>query len=577
MTDAPVARPDGSTRIIHLVAVAIALIPLVVSAVTLARHGPETALGDRALIEMHTRDVGTHEPLVGLYSRDGWSHPGPIEFFLLAPSYRLLGSDLAALMIGALVVNALAIVGMAEIARRVGGLRAALLVLLAASVVLRAFGPDLVRDPWVLPITVLPFGAFCLASWAMASGRIWALPVAAGLTTFLVQTHVQFAALAVPAFVVGGTWLVIAVRRDPRPRWRALGTTALVTAVGSVLLWLPTIWDQLFRSGNVGAIVRWFRASAEGTHTLGDGARIVFGQFAALPDWITGTRRQSRLDGGTTLQTTTLVPVLLAVVVLACVVAWRRRDRAPLRLIAMLGVNVVVGVVATARTVGVMYDYRLQWTWILAALVMAATAWIGWNALAGWRPALATAAVPVTLILLAAVAGAATIDATDTAGIEWVSNETSTAVRAAARHLDPEGGPLLLEAASIPSNWQLQGVIADLERRGFAVRVPRGADGIYGAHRAVGPGPLQAHLRVVAGPDLTGFTLPAGWKTIGYGGRRPLAEQAREGRRIQTARRRLTARFDRGEIDADTYAHRLFALALQVPSAVLILEQTGAG
>ncbi len=428
----------------------------------------------------------------------------------------------------------------------------------------------------MLPITVLPFGALCLASWAMASGRIWALPVAAGLTTFLVQTHVQFAALAVPPLLVGGTWLVLHLRREPRVRWRAFATTALITVAGLAVVWFPTIWDQLFRSGNAGAIVRWFRESAEGTHTLGDGARIVFGQFAAVPDWITGTRRQSRLDGGTTLQTMTLVPVLLGAVALACVLAWRRRDRPPLRLIAILGVSVVVGVVATARTVGVMYDYRLQWTWILAALVMAATAWIGWNALDGRRPALAATIVPVILVLLAAFAGAATIDATDTTGIEWVSRDTTTAVRRAARHLDPKGGPVLVEAASIPSNWQLDGVIADLERRGFTVRVPRGADAIYGAHRAAGSGPLQAHLRIVAGPDLTGFTRPAGWRIIGYGGRHPLAEQAREGGRIERARQRLTARFERGEIDQEAYVRRLFDLALQVPSAVLVLEQVGA-
>ncbi|MGZ4701029.1 MAG: hypothetical protein ACXV98_07445, partial [Ilumatobacteraceae bacterium] len=64
------------------------------------------AVGDIALIELRTRDVLTaHPPLVGAYSRYGWSHPGPAEFYLFAVPYRLFGGDARALRLTALLFN----------------------------------------------------------------------------------------------------------------------------------------------------------------------------------------------------------------------------------------------------------------------------------------------------------------------------------------------------------------------------------------------------------------------------------------------------------------------------------------
>ena len=55
--------------------------------------------------ELHIRDVGVHELLYGLYSRNDWSHPGPVYFYLLAPLYRLTGNASIAMNIGALLIN----------------------------------------------------------------------------------------------------------------------------------------------------------------------------------------------------------------------------------------------------------------------------------------------------------------------------------------------------------------------------------------------------------------------------------------------------------------------------------------
>lgn len=64
--------------------IAVVLLPLAVFAVRVLANGWPNAGGDRALIELRTRDVGVHTPLLGSYSRYGFNHPGPLWFYVLA-------------------------------------------------------------------------------------------------------------------------------------------------------------------------------------------------------------------------------------------------------------------------------------------------------------------------------------------------------------------------------------------------------------------------------------------------------------------------------------------------------------
>ena len=209
------ARERGD-RIVVVAAVALVLLPLVVSAaaVGLGVGEPWYPWSDWALTEMQVRDVGRHPVELGLYSRDGWGHPGPILFYLLALPYRLVGGHPVGLLLGALVINGASVVAMAWLARRRGGVPLLLCTLLAGAVVLSALGADLWQDPWVCYVTTLPFGVLLFLSWAMACGDRWALPAGAVLTTFLAQTHVGFVAVAVPVFLWGAGSLAWRVGRS---------------------------------------------------------------------------------------------------------------------------------------------------------------------------------------------------------------------------------------------------------------------------------------------------------------------------------------------------------------------------
>src|SRR5947209_6059220 len=94
----------------HAVAVVVVLlVPLaVVAGRVLASHW--ISYSDYSAIELRTRAVGTSTtPLVGPFSRYGWSHPGPLLFYALAVPYRILGEQGRGLLLGALLVNGVAI------------------------------------------------------------------------------------------------------------------------------------------------------------------------------------------------------------------------------------------------------------------------------------------------------------------------------------------------------------------------------------------------------------------------------------------------------------------------------------
>ena len=243
------------------------------------------------------RDVGHHPVLIGLYSRDGWSHPGPILFYLLAVPYRLTGGSSVGLQLGALLINGAAIVGMALVARRRGGTPLLLCTLLGCGLLVRTLGPDFVRDPWVCYITVIPFGLMVLLSWSMACGDTWALPVGAGVASYLAQTHVGYVALAVPVAGLGCGLLSCgwpsdadgAVTPPAGPAPRCCGPRRAHLGRRRAVLWLPPLIDEFGSApGNLSQILRWFQKGEP--HTLAQGYRVVGAQFGWPPEWLTHHR-----------------------------------------------------------------------------------------------------------------------------------------------------------------------------------------------------------------------------------------------------------------------------------------------
>jgi hypothetical protein len=547
-------RAAVSGRVVALF-VALALLPLLVSAVQfVVDAGDDWApTADRALIELRVRDVGRHPVQLGLYSRDGWSHPGPAAAEVLALPYRLSGSRSMGLALGALLVNGVAIAGMALVAARRGGLPLLLATVLALAVVARALGPEYLRDPWNCFLTVLPFGLLLFLVWAMASGDVWALPVGVVVATYLAQSHVQYVALGYPLLVLGAgllTWRVVRDRAGPARR--RFGIVAGLSAVLLGLLWLPAIVEQLGPGeGNLGRIAEWFAEADGGTHTLREGLRIVFGQFGLPPEWIAGHATNNAITGEPPLLLAAPPPVLLVPVVVAGLVLWRRREREALGLGLALTVALGLGVVGVARTIGLMYDYRLQWTWMLAVAAAVLVAWGAWvlvdRSPGGARVFLATGVVGVLALTGINVVQAAGADPPEPQRTPVVTGLVADVLEALP---DRQGDVLLRFRDSGAQSYGL-GVLLQLERRDVRAKVEDDPAHLVGDSRVHRRGaPVRATLTVATDDQLDAVLAAGGGDhLIAFSGPESPAERQRILRDTAPARRRIEAARASGELD----------------------------
>lgn len=531
------------------------------------------AWGDQALIELQTRDVGQHPVLVGLYSRDGWNHPGPALFYLLALPYQLSGSNSIGLHLGALVINGAAITGMAVIARRRGGTPLLLVTLLASAVLVRTLGPDFLHDPWVPSVTVLPFGLLVLLAWEATAGKAWALPVGAGVASFCVQTHAGFALPAVPLLLGSAAWLVVGAWRSRRPAPRDLRRAGIVAIVVLAVMWLPPLVDQVTGSpGNLTEVAEYFNDPdpEQRRHGFGDGLRVVADQFTLSPEWLTGADRANPFTGEPGAIRSTPVPVLLVPFALAIAVAVRRRWPDAALLAGTVTVALGLGVLSITRVIGNLFVYRLRWTWVLAALAMVVVAWVVVRLVTGWRRrAWDRWAAPAVVVVLVSLTVASTVAAAR-AGSPYPHESAALppVVDAVEEALPDRDGHVIVRSDTFSGNLYAVTLVLLLERRGLPVRVEEEDEKALGRHRVHDEGPVRATLVVYEGLDI--LSVRAGDRLVAISGGVSDAERARLARRKAS----LDAAHAEGTVSDERYLVELDELSARLASAVAVYRES---
>jgi hypothetical protein len=525
---APAPGPAGR-RWWGWVALGLVVLPLVVSAVYLRLwQDGYRAAGDMALTELQTRDVGHNWIELGPYSRDGWSHPGPALFYALAPLYRLLGSVDINLSVAALAINAAAVAGMALLARRRGGVPLMLITLVALALTLRSLGPDHTRIAWNPWITVLSFGLLVFLTWALACGERWALPAAAVVAGAAAQTHVGYVALALPLVVLGVVWLVAATPGGSR---RRLLVPAVAALAAVAVMWSPPLLEQASNDpGNLRHSASWFREggpAGEGPNTLTTGWNtVVTSQWSVPPEWAFGTREVA-YTAELASKYDPRPPVLLAAVAVAAWYLIRRRVPGAVQLVAVWAAATVVAVVATARTVGGLYAYRMDFTLVLGMVGGIIVAWSGWTALEAWRPSPTRLRPVLGAVALAAVGALAVVSSVAhvRAG-EPASHDAGmvrTLVPRVVDGLPPGEGDVVVAGGSFGGVVYRSAVVLGLEKAGVDAYLPEGVTDAGRQRMFGGDDPVRARLVVAADLEVATFT-DEGLELIAYAGTLPLDE-----------------------------------------------------
>lgn len=467
-------RPGG--RLVWVV-LGATLLPLVVAAVRAVARG-WVPVGDAATIGIRSRDVlGAGElPLLGPATTSSWTsgiyqnHPGPLFYDVLAAPAALFPGP-AGQVVGAVLIEALAVVGIFVLARRRGGDPLAILALAMTTVLCWSMGSAVLVEPWPPNTLLLPFVCFVLLAWSVAVGDVACLPWLVGVASFIIQTNMSYGVL-VPLLAVYA--LVELVWRGRRGELRPLRRTGWVTAAVVVVLWAQPLFEQVAGTGE-GNMSRIVRGLGEGPMTLNWRSSVqAVAKVVALPPWWTRPSFAEDFRFGLTgnpLPGFGLALVSLGLVAWLVVWCWRRARRqgdavsaAGLTTALVLLVASVITANQTPTTGAGTVAYQLRWLWPVAMTVWLSVAAFGLRR-AGERAG-APRRLPVALAAVTVVVAAL--------NLSW-TNQGTTAPEAtmpiardvvdavAGAELD---GPVLVETDEGIWDPYSEAVLFELQRQG---------------------------------------------------------------------------------------------------------------
>jgi hypothetical protein len=517
---------DRSTLVLIALVVFLA-VPLVVALVGL-RRPRWYPIWDLGLTEMQLRDVGSmHTPLTGFVGRLGvgherGSHPGPLGFYMMFPSYRLFGASAWSMQIAAVSVHVAAIgttVWLCWRRRSLGLLLAAVAVL---AFLIRTLGPEAMTQPWNPYLPMLWWVVFLLAVWLVVCGDVPMLPVTAFAGSFCLQNHASYvvfvASLTMLAFA--SVWIPVYRRRGDRQGVRRASKWSLIAVAVGVALWIPPVLDQLIGEGNLGVLWRHFRHWNEEPIGLGPSFDVLLlhlDPWRLLSDGIfSGNNFFFAVQGSK-------VPgvLFLSVWGVTAVIALWLRHAALVRLHALLAFVLVLAVVAISR-VGYAFWYLVLWLWGIHALMLLA---VGWTlAVLLVRNLDDTMRRKVTKWAGVAAAGAAVaftfvfaLEAVDVNYDRRYSTVLDALVPQTVSALESEHErSYLIQWQEGPTGAVGRGLMNELDRRGFDI----GADAQYRTevrpHRVKVPGDADAVIAVVGGRDIETWRARPGVQQIAY-------------------------------------------------------------
>jgi hypothetical protein len=447
---------------------------------------------DNALIELRTWDVGTHTPLLGTYSRMGWSHPGPLMFWLLAAPYRVFGANGSALLVGVACLNFVAAAVLVQLLRRRGGVAGALFG--AAAVLGFVFArPDLIVSPWNPHLALLPFALTIVAAWSAACGDPLALRVLVAAGSFTVQAHVGYAPVVAASMLWGVGWFLWSLRDVERRQ--GVRATLLASAAIALVAWAPVLWDQVAGSGNLGKL--WSYFGRPDRKVLGLSGALGIAADALAP-WTLWAGLPRALQPLVVVAPAPLLLVPLTGLGLGLLAAWRLRSESIAMLMGLLTVLALVAPAALASIDGPPWGYLFGWLWIVGIVV--------WLSLVGLLGMLATPLVGSlagrslpggALVVMAAFAS---ITALRTAALPLDDPAQSRAIgvfaTAAKRSLRPGTAVSLRQVGGWPV--YPQGIGVELVKAGYPLVVPPTQWG-FGEHRKGDPASAPNQLVVAVG------------------------------------------------------------------------------
>jgi hypothetical protein len=326
-------------------------------------------LQDQAIIDLRVRDVftfSTNTPLVGVYSHDYFSHPGPAIFYLSAPFTWLFGNAAWATLVAFALLQGLAIAWTARLAWKTGGLSWTVTWMAIVALSYVATTPWILQRPWNPNVAFPFFILFLLQCWVVARGDPRRLLGFVFVGSFLVQAHIGYAILVV---VLGGWAVICLVVRLRRQHPSVAPSNLLWPAFVLAVMWFPVLVldPMLTAPSNLYRLARFFTAPVSPAHPgylgISAGLGYLAAEFQWLPPWLGGSEKVNVLTFDPIPSSAAWLVLPGVLVVLAWCTSWRARRRELRLLVELVAVLLIASavslVVVRAEPMGYLFYWRI--------------------------------------------------------------------------------------------------------------------------------------------------------------------------------------------------------------------------
>lgn len=348
---------------------ALLSLPIVIA----ARHNVgalDRAIGDSAIIQLQVDDMPGRLPLVGVYSRFGFHHPGPMLYYVVAAPVHLLGASGLAIA-GALVAIA-SLGGILLVLYRRGGSVLFALGVVLDLVLVRSMALD-VLSAWNPYILILPFALAILLTWSVWCSDWRALPWLAFVGSFVVQSHIGTAPTIALMFLSAAVWTTIA-----RVRRRCPTRPVVLAIVVLAVVWLPPLIEQFTNQpGNISQILS-IGSGGSGEPTLGlTDALHLLSHLLGRTNPLT-VASTAPIELITAARTTPILLLMVPAIALAlsAFLAWRLRLDDALRLTGLLFGLCLTSLVFLTSISGLPYLYLVRWIIVITCIIWMNLIWI---------------------------------------------------------------------------------------------------------------------------------------------------------------------------------------------------------
>ena len=317
-------------------------------------------VGDPAMEVLRALDLGHYTPLIGVYSRFEWNHPGPAIYFLLAIPIHIGNYIAMSVAYWAIFLNLILIaLAIAIILQSVG--RLAALILGLCLILANINGVDDVSSVWN-PAIALPFFALLLIITMFAWSNRYALLWISLLGSIVIQLHVGY---VIPVFSVLLALLIARVNQRKNSGLFFNARELFSTLVINFTVWLLPIWDQFFGSGNFGKIIHHFFSDQQDIVGFGQSSRMMAYHLLPRAPWNGGREIISFSQNSQVSALWLLLPAIIFIFLTWASISHVRQLRIAVLTIAM---TIFAALISIARLTGIATPYMYGWVRIIAAV-----------------------------------------------------------------------------------------------------------------------------------------------------------------------------------------------------------------